>query len=65
MPIEAAAGVISDEYFRHYLALDAESEGRGGGGGDSAGAGASVTQKMKRYLLGKDYSRAVGAPVAA
>lgn len=66
MLIGAAADVLSRDYLRHYLALDdGNEEGGGGGGGDSAGGGASVAEKVKRYLVGKGYSRAMRGPTAA
>lgn len=71
MLIGAAADFLSRDYLRHHLALDDENEGGGAGGGGgkgvgiSAGGGASVAEKVKRYLVGKGYSRAVGAPIAA
>lgn len=72
MLIGAAADILSRDYLRYYLALDDENEGEGGGGGGggrmggiSAGDGASVAEKVKRYLVRKGYSRAVGGPIAA
>lgn len=72
----AAADILSRDYLRHHLALDDDEENEGGGGGGkgvgiSAGGGgggdggASVAEKVKRYLVGKAYSRAVGGPIAA
>lgn len=68
MLIGAAADVLSRDYLRQHLALEDENEGGTGGrrlGGISAGGGASVMEKVKRYLVGKGYSRAVGGPIAA
>lgn len=72
MLIGAAADILSRDYLRHHLALDGGDEGGGGGGGgrkrggiSAGGGGASVAEKLKIYLVGKGYSRAVGGPIAA
>lgn len=68
MLVGAAADVLSREYLRQYLALDDDDENEGGGGGKGLGisaGGASVAERVKRYLVGKAYSRAVGGPIAA
>ena len=76
MLVGAAADVLSRDYLRHYLALDDDDQKEGGGGGGGGGkgvgisagggdGGASVAEKVKRYLVGKAYSRAVGGPIAA
>lgn len=66
--IETAADILSHDFLRHHLVLDDENEGGGGGGGargvgisaGGGGGGASVAEKVKRYLVAKGYSRAVG-----
>lgn len=69
MVIGAAADVLSRDYLRHHLALDDENEGGGGKGmrisAGGGGGGVSVAEKVKRYLVVKGYSRAVGGPIAA
>lgn len=44
--IGAAADVVSHDYLRHNLALEAENLEGGGGGGDSKGEDVSVGERL-------------------
>lgn len=56
--IGAAADVVSHDYLRHNLALEAENLEGGGGGGDSKGEDVSVGERLFENGGG-------GGPIAA